>query len=492
MNLRAVFYFLGKIFLILGALMLLPLAVCVYYNMNGFAEASYQSFIIPIAIIFILGILLTVKKPLDFNIYVKEGFAICGLSWFFMSMLGALPFVISGSIPSYIDAFFETVSGFSTTGATILTEISSLPKSILFWRCFTHWIGGMGILSFMIAILPKAKGNQMYIMRAEVPGPTTGKVVSKISNSARILYIIYLALTLLETAVLYIGSRVTGDNIRFFDCVVTALSTAGTGGFSVLNDSISGYNSVFTEWAVIVFMFLFGVNFNFYFFLFTKRITDIFRDEELRGYIIISLTGVLLITLNISAQYESLATAIRDAFFNVNAMMSTTGFGTADFNQWPTLSKAVLVILMFVGGCAGSTSGGFKLVRVELLAKQMFMDLRKTARPRAVSKVRMNKKTVDSNVMSGVKSYLNIYIITIFASFLLISFDKFDITTAATAAISCCNNVGPGLSEIGPTGNYSGFSVFSKLVLIFDMLAGRLEFFPILLLINPSTWKKAK
>ncbi len=492
MNYKAVFYFLGKIFLILGALMLLPLLVCVYYSLHGFAEAPYRSFIIPIAVLLLLGFALTIKKPKDFNIYSKEGFAICGLAWILISLVGALPFVISGSIPNYIDAFFETVSGFSTTGASILSEISSLPKSILFWRSFTHWIGGMGILSFMIAILPRAKGNQMYIMKAEVPGPTTGKVVSKISDSARILYIIYFSMTILEIAVLFIGNRITGDNMRFFDCVVNAFATAGTGGFSVLNDSIAGYGSAFTEWVIIVFMFLFGVNFNLYYFLFIKRFSDIFKDEELRTYLIINLTSTLLITLNIYNLYSNLSTAVRDAFFSVNAVMSTTGFCTADFNQWPTFSKIIILILMCIGCTAGSTGGGFKIIRLELLVKQMNRDLRQTVRPHGVAKVRINGKAVDDNVMKGVNSYLNIYIITILVSTFLISIDNFDTTTCFTAVISCVNNIGPGLSTVGPTGNYAGFSVFSKLVLIFDMLAGRLELFPILLLLNPTTWQKSK
>lgn len=492
MNLKAIFYFLGKIFLILGALMLLPLLVCIYYKVNGFKEASYSSFVIPILIIFALGIFLTAKKPKNFNIYAKEGFAICGLAWIFISLLGTLPFVISGCIPNFIDAFFETVSGFTTTGASILNEIASLPKSILFWRSFTHWIGGMGILSFMIAILPKAKGNQMYILRAEVPGPTAGKVVSKLSSSTRILYIIYGVLTVLEIAVLFIGSRISGDNIRFFDCVVNAFSTAGTGGFSVLNNSILGYNSPFVEWVIIVFMFLFGVNFNLYYFLITKRISSIFKDEELRGYLIINLTGVALITLNICGQYSSISNAVRDAFFSVNTIMSTSGFCTVDFNQWPSFSKIILVILMCIGCCAGSTGGGFKIIRLELIVKQMYSDLKKLARPHAISKVRINGKTVDSHITKGVSSYINVYIITMIVSVFLVSIDNFDTTTSFTAVISCFNNIGPGLNAVGPVENYYDFSILSKLVLIFDMLAGRLELFPILLLLRPSTWKKAK
>lgn len=492
MNYKAVLYILGKILIILGALMLLPLSIAVYYRLNGFPEASYISFIIPIAVFVLPGLLLTSKKPKSFNIYAKEGFVICGAGWIIMSALGALPFVISGCIPNYIDAFFETASGFTTTGSTILTEIHSLPKSILFWRSFTHWIGGMGILSFMIAVVPKAKGNSMSIMRAEVPGPSASKVVSKIADSARILYIIYFVMTIIEILILFFGSKLTGDNIRFFDCVVTSFATAGTGGFSVLNNSILGYHSPFMEWVLIVFMFLFGVNFNLYFFLLTKRIRDIFKDEELRGYIIINLTAVILITLNISSMYDSLSMAVRDSFFSVNSVMSTTGFCTADFNQWPTFSKIILIILMCVGCSAGSTGGGLKVVRLELFIKQMMCDFRQTLRPHSVVNVRQNGKTVDKKIMKGVGSYLNIYIITLVLSIFLISLDNFDSTTTLTAVITCLNNIGPGFGAVGPVGNFADFSVLSKLVLIFDMLAGRLELFPILLLFSPNTWKKTK
>lgn len=492
MNYRAVLYFLGKIMLVICLLMILPVFVCIYYMLNGFAEASLFSFLIPMAVLLVLGLVLTVKKPVNYNIFAKEGLAICGIAWIVMSLIGAVPFVISGSIPSFIDAFFETASGFTTTGSSVLSEIASLPKSILFWRSFTHWIGGMGILSFMIAIIPKAKGSQMFIMKAEVPGPTPGKVVSKISDSARILYIIYLAMTLLEIAVLFIGNRITGDNMRFFDCVVTSFSTAGTGGFSVLNNSILGYQSPFTEWVLIIFMFLFGVNFNLYYFLLTKRFSDIRRDEELKGYIIINLLSVAFITLNIMGTYENISDAVRDAFFNVNSVMSTTGFCTVDFNKWPTFSKILLMIIMCIGCSAGSTGGGLKVVRLELVFKQMLCDLRQMLRPHTVVKVRLNGKSVDSRVMKSITSYFSVYIMLIVASVFLIGLDKFDTTTSFTAVLTCINNIGPGLEAVGPTGNFADFSVFSKLVLIFDMLAGRLELFPILLLFSPNTWKISK
>jgi len=492
MNYKSISFLLGRIAIILGLLMILPLMVCAYYNFNGFSEAPYKSFIIPIAASILFGLIIQGKKPDKINIYAKEGFVICGLGWIMVSLFGCLPFIISGCIPAFIDAFFETASGFTTTGASILTEIHSLPKSILFWRSFTHWIGGMGLLSFMIAVLPKSKGNSMYIMKAEVPGPKTGKVSAKLSDSARILYIIYFVITIIQIIILFVGGRITGDNIRFYDSVVTAFSTAGTGGFSVLNSSILGYHSPFVEWVCIIFMFLFGVNFNLYFFILTKRFSAVWKDEELRAYLIINLLSVALITINIMDIYNNIGTAVRDSFFAVNSVMSTTGFCTADFNTWPTFSKVLLMILMFIGCSAGSTGGGIKITRIVLYAKQVNRDFRQLLRPHSVVNVRMNSRTVDGHLMKGVNSYLVSYITTLVISTLLLSFNGFDMTTTFTAVISCFNNVGPGLELVGPKGNYADFSVFSKLILIFDMLAGRLELFPILLLFSPHTWKKTK
>lgn len=492
MNYRAVLSLLGRIFIILGALMLLPISIALYYNLNGFPEASYQSFIIPMIIFILLGIILNINKPKNYNIYAKEGFVICGLGWIIMSIIGALPYVISGTIPSYVDALFETASGFTTTGSSILSEIYTIPKSILFWRSFTQWIGGMGILSFMIAIVPKANSNSMLIMRAEAPGPSVGKVVSKTANSARILYIIYFALTIFQIAALFIGTRITGDNMRFYDCVVNSLTTASTGGFSVLNDSIRGYNSPVTEWIITVFMFLFGVNFNLYFFILTKRWRDAFKDEEFRAYTLINLICCILITLNIMSFYTSFSEAVRDSFFTVNSIMSSTGFGTADYNQWPAFSKILLLILMCIGASAGSTGGGFKVIRVELLFKQMLCNLKQMVRPHSVVNVRYNGKTFDKKTMNGVNSYLSVYIITLIISVILVSLDNYDTSTSFSAVITCINNIGPGIGAVGPKENFAGFSDLSKLVLIFDMLAGRLELFPIILLFSPNTWKKAK
>lgn len=491
MNYKSVFYVLGQILIILGLLMSLPLAVGIYYNLHGYNEASYLSFIIPIILLIVFGFIMRGKKQKNIRIYSKEGFVVCGVGWILVSFFGALPFVISGAIPDFIDAFFESASGFSTTGASILNEIESLPKSILFWRSFTHWIGGMGILVFLIAVVPKSRGNSMFVMKAEMPGPKAGKISAKISQSARILYIIYFVITIAEILVLFIGGRITGVNIRFYDSVVTAFSTAGTGGFAVLNNSILGYHSPFVEWVIIVFMFLFGINFNLYFYMLTKRFRLTFMDDEFKVYLIINLMSVGLITLNIMSLYNNISDAIRDSFFTVNAVMSTTGFSTADFNLWPTFSKVLLVFLMFVGSCAGSTGGGMKVSRIVLYIKQVNRDLKQMIHPHQVINVRMNKRVVDEHIIKGVNSYFTAHVITIVISIILVSLNGFDITTTFTSVITCINNVGPGLELVGPTGNYADFNVFSKLVLIFNMLAGRLELFPILLLLSPNTWKKS-
>ncbi len=480
MNYRAISYVFGKILLIIGALMFLPIFVSIYYG-----EGLTTAFLIPAVLLLILGFVLIIKKPKRLSIYTKEGLVICGISWIIMSVFGAVPFLLSETIPNFVNAFFETCSGFSTTGATILTEIESLPKSILFWRSFTHWIGGMGILSFMIAVIPKSESHSMFIMKAEVPGPKAGKVVSKIQNSARILYIIYCAITTLEIIVLSVFTK-----MRFFDAVTTAFSTAGTGGFSVLNDSIAGYNSAAVEWIIIVFMFLFGVNFNLYFYILIKKFSLAFKDEEFWTYIGVNVTAVILITLNIFRQYDSVLTALRNAFFNVNAIMSTTGFSTVDFNKWNTFSKIILVALMFVGGCAGSTGGGMKVTRIILYVKQIRADIKRILKPHAVTKIRMNGNVVEKRIIEGVNSYLVIYLTILAVSTVLISLNGFDFTTTVTSVITCLNNVGPGLEVVGPTGNYASFSLFSKLVFCFDMLAGRLELFPILLLFAPRTYKK--
>ena len=351
----------------------------------------------------------------------------------------------------------------------------------------------MGILSFLIAIVPKSNSNSMYVMKAEVPGPMAGKVTPKISESARSLYIIYSVMTVVQILILFFGTRITGKNLRLFDSVVTSFATAGTGGFSVLNDSILGYHNKFVEWVCVIFMFLFGVNFNLYFFLLTKKYKEAFKDEEFRTYVIINLTFIILITLNIMGSYSNVFDAIRDSFFAVNTCMSTTGFGTADFDMWPSFSKILLLVSMCIGCCAGSTGGGIKVSRIVLYTKQIFRDLRLSTRPNTVIKVRMNKRVVDAKVLRGVDVYLIIYVALLIISTLFLSmFENCSITTCFSGVVACFNNIGPGLVALGPTKNFEFLSLPSKIVLIIDMLAGRLELFPIIVLFSPVTWKKAK
>ena len=419
MNYRSVFYVLGKIMNILGLLMLLPLFVSFYYNLQGFVEAKYSSFIIPIVLLICLGMVLKLAKPSCVKIYAREGLVICGIGWILVSLFGSLPFIISGTIPNFIDAFLKQLRGLPLKIATV-GKIESIPKSILFWRSFTHWIGGMGILCFLIAVVPKSNSNSMYVMKAEVPGPKAGKVTPKISESARTLYIIYSVMTVIEALVLFVGSRVTGENLRLFDSVVTAFATAGTGGFSVLNKSILGYNSKFVEWVCIIFMFLFGVNFNLYYFFITKRFKEVFKDEELRAYIIINVTFVAFITLNIMGTYSNILKLFQMIrFYDYTCMSTNKFFCTADFDLWPTFSKAILILAMCIGCSAGSTGGGIKVSRIVLYSKQIARDIRLSTRPNTVIKVRMNKRVVDQKVINGVNVYLIIYVAVMAVSTLL-------------------------------------------------------------------------
>ena len=480
MNNSIIRFILGHVLRIEGLLLFLPAIVSgIYHEHEGFYFVSTA------AICLILGLAMTRKPPESQVFYLKEGCIATALSWILLSFFGCLPFYLSGEIPSLTDALFETVSGFTTTGASILDNVEGLSYCALFWRSFTHWIGGMGILSFMIAIIPKSESHSMYIMKAEVPGPKAGKVVSKIQDSARILYIIYCALTVIEIIVLYFFTK-----MRLFDAVTTAFSTAGTGGFSALNNSIAGYNSSLIEWIIIVFMFLFGVNFNLYFFILIRRFSSAFRNEELWTYVAVNVASILLITLSISNNYDRITDAIRDAAFNVNSIMTTTGFCTVDFDKWNTFSKVILVFLMFIGACVSSTGGGIKVTRIILYFKEMHADIKRTLKPNAITKIRMNGNAVEKKVIQGLNSYLVIYLGILVISTAIVSVNGFDFTSTLTSVITCLNNVGPGLGIVGPTGNYASFSVLSKLVFCFDMLAGRLELFPILILFVPRTYKK--
>lgn len=480
MNIKMIRYLLGITLLIEAGLLLFPLFVALLYG-----ESIYP-FLNTIALITVIALPSTIFKPKNTQIFAKEGFICVGGAWLLLSLFGAIPFVLSGVIPNFISAFFETVSGLTTTGATILTEIESLPKGILFWRSFTHWIGGMGVLVFMLAILPLAGGQNMYLMRAEVPGPTKGKLVPKMRNSSMILYGIYIALTL----ILFILLLCCGMDV--YHASVNALATAGTGGFSVLNNSIAGYNSPAVEWVIAVFMLLFGINFNLYYFALIGRFREIRKNEELRVFLVICLISTVAISINTWKLFDSAGDCIRTAFFQVTTIISTCGFGTADFNLWPAFSQSILIILMLTGSCAGSTAGGLKLSRVILICKGVLREIRHVLRPKSVNVIRLDGEPVEEDVVRSAIGYLALYMLLMVSTVLLISIDGYSFETNLTATIATLNNIGPGLKEVGPTGNFSCYSYFSQFILSLNMLFGRLEIIPMMILFSPSTWKKVR
>jgi len=419
------------------------------------------------------------------NFYAREGFVIVGMGWLVFSMVGALPFYLSGEIPSYVDALFETISGFTTTGASILTNVEAMSRALLFWRSFTHWLGGMGILVFLLAVVPMGKGGySIHVLRAESPGPSVDKLVPKTRQSATILYGIYIALTVLNVLFLLVG------RMPLFDALCTAFGTAGTGGFGIKNNSMAGY-STYIQGVCTVFMALFGVNFSIYFLILLKRVKEAFCSEELRVYAGIMLGAMAVIALNIRQMFPSFFQAFHHAAFAVSSVMTTTGFATEDFNLWPQLSRTILVVLMVIGASAGSTGGGIKVARLVLLVKTLRARLHQMVHPRSVKLIRMEGRTVADETVQGVNTYMNAYCAIAILSVLILSLDNLSLETNITAMLACLNNIGPGLDLVGPTGNYAHFSDLSKFVLMFDMLVGRLEIFPLLLMISPRTWKKA-
>lgn len=479
MNRRMVFYTVGQILLLEAVLLVLPLAVSLIY-----AESCFTSFIITILITAASGFLLKlIFKPKDHVIFAKEGFLIVALAWLMMSLFGALPFVLSREIPSFINAFFETVSGLTTTGASIIPDLSVMSKGILFWRSFTHWIGGMGIIVLIMAIIPTTSGRSIHVMRAEMPGPIVGKLVPRIRDTAKILYLIYIVMTAVEIVLLKLG------DMSLFDSVVHSFGTAGTGGFGIRGDSLGSY-SAYSQWVVTIFMLIFGVNFNLYYLLLIRRARTVFKSEELRAYAAVVVTAVVMIAINIRGIYETFGETIRHAAFQVSSVITTTGYATVNFDIWPGFSKAVLFILMFIGGCAGSTAGGLKISRVFLLVRMVRNNIRKILHPRAVASVSFEGKILDERTQKSVSNYLSIYVLSLFAVFLIISLDSFDLETNLTAAVSCFNNVGPGLAGVGPAMNYNGYSVLSKIVLSFSMLLGRLEIYPLIIAFIPTSWLK--
>lgn len=478
MNYSIIIYIIGWILKLEAAFMLLPGITAIIYR-----EKTGLVFLITMAICLAAGIPLTRKKPKQKAFYTKEGFVTVALSWIVLSIMGAVPFVLSGAIPHPIDALFETVSGFTTTGASILSDVECLPHCVLIWRSFTHWIGGMGVLVFILSLLPLTGGYHMNLMKAESPGPSVGKLVPKVQSTAKILYSIYLGLTLLQIILLLCGK------MPLFDTLCTAFGTAGTGGFGIKNNSIAGY-STYIQVVVTIFMILFGINFNVYFFLLTKKFTQAFKCEEVRYYLGIIAVAIIIITFNVRHMFGSVGEALQHASFQVGSIITTTGFATTDFNLWPQVSRTILIILMFVGACAGSTGGGIKVSRFVILCKTIRKELHLYIHPNAVKKIKMDQKVVPHEVVRATNIFLIVYVLIFFGSVFLIAFDNFDYTTNFTAVAATLNNIGPGLELVGPTQNFNIFSYFSKSILIFDMLAGRLEIFPLLLLFVRDTWKK--
>ncbi|MDO5344984.1 MAG: TrkH family potassium uptake protein [Lachnospiraceae bacterium] len=478
MNYRMIIYVLGWI-LNFEALFLLPSAAAGLI----FREREGLSILVTAAICLVLGLLAVRRKPQRAKLYAREGFISVALSWLVLSFFGALPFYFSGYIPSIIDAVFETASGFTTTGASILADVEALPKCLLFWRSFTHWIGGMGVLVFVIAILPLAGGSNMYLMKAESPGPSVKKLVPKVKRTAVTLYLMYLLITVVEFIFLVAG------RMPVFDALCTSFGTAGTGGFGIRNDSIAGYSS-YIQVVVTVFMILFGVNFNVYYLIYKKKWKDMLKCTEVIVYLTIIAVSILLISINIRGMYSSGATAVKDAAFQVGSIITTTGFSTANFDLWPAFSKTVLVLLMFVGACAGSTGGGIKVSRVVIIFKTVTKELDYIIHPNNVKKIKIEGKQLEHTVLRSTNVFIMAYIFIFVGSLLLISLDNFDLVTNFTAVAATLNNIGPGLGGVGPVSNFSAFSGFSKIVLTFDMLAGRLELFPVMILLSWKTWKK--
>ena len=481
MNYNMISYVLGSLLRIEGILMSIPMVLAFVYG----ESAAQKAFLITVVVCLALGTLIRHKEPENKSIYGREGFVVVALSWIVMSLFGALPFYLSGAINGFINCFFETVSGFTTTGASILTEIEGLPMSILFWRSFTHWIGGMGILVFMLAILPMGDERSMYLMKAEAPGPMVSKLVPKVKSTAKLLYKIYIALTVIEMVLLLLGG------MPLFDSVVNSFSTAGTGGFAILNSSIAGYNNAYYEYVITIFMLLFGVNFNLYYLMILRDFKSIWKNEELRYYVVIVVACIVLITGNIYSMYPTFESAFRHAAFQVAAIVTTTGFATANFDLWPEFSKTLIFCLTILGACAGSTGGGIKVSRLIILLKLAYREIRHIVHPRSVNLIKLDGYKVEEDVVMGVTGYIVVYVLLLLGSFILISFDNYDFTTSLTSVVTCLGNVGPGFAMVGPVENFSFFSGFSKLVLCFDMLVGRLEIFPIIMLFAPSIWRKS-
>ena len=479
MNIKIIIYIIGWIMECEAMLFMLPCATSIFYH-----ERQGLAYLIVAFVECIFGFLLIRKKPTQTKFYAKEGFITVALCWIVLSIFGAAPFVITREIPNVFNALFETVSGFTTTGASILLEVEALSRTSLMWRSFTHWIGGMGVLVFILAILPISGGSSVYLLRAESPGPVVGKLTPKIRQTAIVLYSIYFAMTVTLIILLKIGG------MSGFESVTLSFGTAGTGGFGVKSTSIQSY-SQFCKIVIAIFMMLFGVNFNIYYFILLRKIKDALKSEELHWYLAIMAFSTLFITLNIMYRYHHIGMALTDAYFQVSSIMTTTGYATTDFNLWPQQSKTILVTIMFIGGCAGSTGGGIKVSRIVMLLKTIPKEIGYYIHPHSVRKLHFEGRAIEHETVRSVSVYLAIYVMIFAISMLILSFDKVDMVSSFTAVTATFNNIGPGLELVGPWGNYAFFSPVSKLILMFDMLAGRLELMPLLLLLSPSIWKES-
>jgi len=486
MNWKAVLKILGKIFIVEAAMLLLPIIVAAIHGETD----TYWGFSIPIFILIALCLPTFFVKAVgeEKKIYAKEGFVIVAFAWLFMALIGAVPFVITKAIPNYINALFETISGFTTTGASVLAEVESLPKSVLFWRSFTNWIGGMGVLVFVLAILPKEDSGIIHAFRAEATGPNVGKLTSKMGHTARILYAIYIGLTLVEMGLLAI-------KMPFFDAITTAFANAGTGGFSVRNASIQSYNSLYVEIVISIFMFLFSINFNLYFLILTGHALKALKSEEAITYTVLVVVSIFAIAVNLflsaATAINSFGDAMRYSSFQVLSLSSTTGFSSFDYNAWPTLSKCILLFLMMTGGMAGSTAGGIKMSRMIILTKSTAADLRKMVHPREIITIHFEGETVQESTIHNVRIYFITWVAILILCTLLISIEGYgEFLTNFSASLSCISNIGPGFELVGPASNFSGYSYFSKIILSIEMLFGRLEIFPLMVLFSPATYRK--
>lgn len=478
MNYSIIRYILCRVMEFAGIFLLLPCLVALLYReQEGFA------FLLAAVCCFLIGGIGKRWKPKSKVFYAKEGFVTVSLSWILLSIIGAVPFYLTGEIPSYVDALFETISGLTTTGDTILTDVEALSRCTQFWRCFTHWIGGMGVLVLILAVLPLSGSYNMHLMRAESPGPSVGKLVPKVKNTAKILYGIYIVITLIEIILLCIAG------MPLYDSITLSFSTAGTGGFGILNSSVADYSRV-VQVIILIFMILCGVNFNVYYLFLIRKPKEAVKNEEVWLYFGLMFGGALLIAVNIKEQFTSMSESFFTALFHTAAVMTTTGFSTVDFNLWPEFSKMILLFLILVGACAGSTGGGFKVSRLLLMFKSIKNELSYVVHPRSIKKVHMDGHVVAESVMKSAQVYVLTYVVIYMISVLLLSLDRFDFMTNFSAVAANLNNVGPGFGVVGPTGNFSQYSVFSKFVLMFDMLTGRLELFPMLVLFSPKTWKR--